>query len=453
MAAPPRHARLRKEQTMPVIIRSNWPSIVSLFAFVLACQSAAAPATAQATTEKRRPNIVLILCDDLGISNISYCGADAPFRTPQIDALAKQSLRFDRCFSAPICGPSRAQIMTGQYGFRSGVVDNATAARLNPVEDLVMPQVMRGAGYKTAGAGKWSQLEYLASKDDGDRWGFDEFMLWTGFGTDDRYWAPRFNHNGTVRTWDDKTYGPDVLQQFVVEFMAEHKSDPFFVYYAHPIPHAPRTRTPDSKNPKPDKWEMYADQVAYLDKQVGLFVKELERLGLRENTLVLFTGDNGSVYNETVRNGGYGGTIRGRMLDGGKGSAGEGACRVPMFVSWPAVIREGRVSNDLIDFSDFLPTFCELAGTALPSGYSCDGRSFAPQVRGEKGTPREWVYAGLNRSADPIRWVRDDQWRLTSSGVLTSVQNAPFGDIHVNDSEPKAKAARERLQRVLDSLK
>src|SRR5688572_8396274 len=251
-------------RTPPVTTRS-----ISLLSTVLVVLTNAfsSPRADAAAPAGRRPNIVLILCDDLGISNIGYHGADAPFRTPNIDALANQGLRFDRCFSAPICGPSRAQVMTGQYGFRSGVVDNATADKLNPTVDLVMPQVMRKAGYKTAGAGKWSQLEYLSTKDEGDRWGFDEFMLWTGFGTHDRYWAPRFNHNGTVRTWDDKTYGPDVLQQFIVDFMAKHKDEPFFVYYSHPIPHAPRSRTPDSTNPKPDKWEMYADQVAYLDKQ------------------------------------------------------------------------------------------------------------------------------------------------------------------------------------------
>jgi arylsulfatase A len=414
------------------------------------------PAAAQATLPpSRRPNIVLILCDDLGISNISYCGADAPFHTPHIDALAKQSLRFGRCFSAPICGPSRAQIMTGQYGFRSGVTENAAGAKLHPGTHTVLPQMMKKAGYRTAGAGKWSQLEHLVTREDGAAWGFDEFMLWTGFGTPDRYWAPRFNHNGTVRTWDDKTYGPDVLQQFVVDFIAngKDKDKPFFVYYAHPIPHAPRSRTPDSKSADPDKWEMYADQVAYLDKQIGLLVKDLERLGQRDNTLVLFTGDNGAVFNDSVRNGGIGGTIGGRWLDGGKGSAGEGACRVPLLVSWPAVIREGRACNDLVDFSDVFPTFCELAGVPLDPARKIDGRSFAPQLRGEKGNPREWVYVGLNRAIDPIRWVRDDEWRLTGAGVLTSVRNAPFGDTHVNDSEPKAKDARERLQKVLDGLK
>jgi arylsulfatase A len=410
-------------------------------------------ADAPAKPAPRRPNIVLIFCDDLGISNIGYHGADEPFKTPHIDALSSQGIRFERCFSAPICGPSRAQLMTGQYGFRSGVVDNATAAQLNPAEDLTMPQVMRKAGYKTAGAGKWSQLEYLKTKEDGDRWGFDEFMLWTGFGTHDRYWAPRFNHNGTVRTWDDKHYGPDVLQQFMVDFMTKHKDEPFFIYYAQTLPHGPRTHTPDSKSTKKDGKQWYADQVAYLDKQVGQLDKDLARLGLRENTLILFTSDNGAVYNESIRSGGGGGTIRGRWLDGGKGSAGEGACRVPMFASWPAVIREGRVSNDMINLADLLATFCELAGTSLPAGYKHDGVSFAPQLRGEKGTPREWVYVGLHRNPDPIHWVRDDQWRLTGSGVLTAVHNAPFGDVHVNDSEPKAREARERLQKVLDSLK
>jgi arylsulfatase A len=443
----PNHVAFRAQ---PAMVRSTL--LLAMVLVVLICPFSVPRADAAAQAN-RPPNIVLIFCDDLGISNIGYHGADAPFRTPHIDALANQSLRFDRAFSAPICGPSRAQVLTGQYGFRSGVVDNATAAKLNPAEDLVMPQVMRKAGYKTAGAGKWSQLEYLTTKEDGDRWGFDDFLLWTGFGTHDRYWAPRFNHNGNVRTWDDKTYGPDVLQQFVVDFMAKHKEEPFFVYYAHPLPHGPRTHTPDSKSSKIDGREMYADQVAYLDKQVGLLVKDLERLGLRENTLILFTSDNGAVYNESIRKGGGGGTIRGRWLDGGKGSAGEGACRVPMFVSWPAVIREGRVSDDLINLADLLPTFCELAAARLPSDYVHDGRSFAPQLRGQKGTPREWVYAGLHRGQDPIHWVRDDGWRLTGNGVLTAVHNAPFGDVHVNDSEPKAKAARERLQKVLDGLK
>ena len=109
----------------------------------------------------------------------------------------------------------------------------------------------------------------------------------------------------------------------------------------------------------------------------------------------------------------------------------------------------------LVDYgnlADLLATFCELAGTSLPSDYKHDGRSFAPQLRGEKGTPREWVYVGLHRNPDPIHWVRDDQWRLTGSGVLMAVHNAPFGDVHVNDSEPGAQAARQRLQKVLDSL-
>jgi arylsulfatase A len=415
--------------------------------------AAPAPTAGPAADKPRKPNIVLIFCDDLGISNIGYCGADAPFSTPNIDALSSQGLRFDRLFSAPICGPSRGQLMTGQYGFRSGVVDNATLGKLNPAEDLTMPQVMRKAGYKTAGAGKWSQLEYLKTKEDGDRWGFDEFMLWTGFGTNDRYWAPKFNHNGNVRTWDENTYGPDVLQQFFVDFMAKHKDEPFFIYYAQTLPHGPRTHTPDSKSTKKDAKQMYADQVAYLDKQVGQLDKDLERLGLRDNTLVLFASDNGAIYNESIRNGGGGGTVRGRWLDGGKGSAGEGACRVPMFASWPGVIREGRVCNDMINLADFLATFCELAGTSLPSDYKHDGVSFAPQLRGEKGTPREWVYVGLDRRPDPIHWVRDNEWRLTGAGVLTAVHNAPFGDVHVNSSEPKAIEARKRLQKVLDGLK
>jgi arylsulfatase A len=391
-----------------------------------------------------RPNVILILADDIGISGFScYGGA---FQTPRLDELARTGARFDFCFAAPLCGPSRALLMTGRYAFRTGVVTNGTGGAASPRKEVPLARVLKEAGYATAVAGKWRQLQYLTTPEEGRAWGFDEFMVWgvgggrgRAKGKGERYWEPAYNHNGAWREDIAERYGPDVLHEFVVDFITRHKDGPFFVYYPMPLVHSPIERTPDSTG---EKGKFFADNIAYMDKLVGKLADELDRLGLRERTLILFTGDNGTV---------GGRTVNGKLVDGGKGTMKEGGSRVPLIANWKGTIAAGTVLPDLVDFSDFFPTIVELAGAKSPPGVPIDGRSFAPRLRGEAGRPREWVYIQLGNA----RYVRDARWKLTGDGTLLDMREAPFAELRVDPAaaDPAAADARRRLQTALDSLK
>ena len=307
-------------------------------------------------------------------------------------------------------------------------------------------------------------MSHFTSQEDAVKWGFDEFLIWgaglpdedepkpkqpkadkkaakaAGNSKGDRYWNPDYNFNGKELKNTEGKYGPDVLNEFVLSFIQRHKQQPFFIYYPTPLIHGPILRTPDSKQPDA-KGSHYADNVAYLDKLIGRIVADLETLKLREKTLIVFAGDNGSV---PV------GTVNGRPVDGKKNTMLEGGSRVPLIANWPAGVPSGVVLKDLVDFSDLLPTFTELAGVKAAEGRVIDGRSFAPQLRGEKGQPREWAYVQLGDQ----RYVRSDRWKLTGKGELFDMRDAPHRQIAVaaDSSDAAASAARAKLQKALDHL-
>lgn len=417
-----------------------------------------------ADTKPSWPNIVFILADDYGIPGVGCYGGN--HKTPNLDALAKGGTRFENCFAAPLCGPTRALLMTGRYAFRTGMLTNGTGAAVSPDREVCIARVLKEAGYATAVAGKWRQLQYFQTQADAQKWGFDEFMTWGARGVSDeaaaeadddtpkkkkqnkqakkeakekgeRYWEPDYNLNGKPLADVEGKYGPDLLHNFVVDFIERHREGPFFVYYPTPLIHGPILRTPDSQ---PDgKKNHYEDNIAYLDKLVGKLVAELDRLKLRDNTLIVFTGDNGST--ET-------GTINGRKVDGRKSNLLEGGSRVPLIVNWPGVTPAGAVRKDLVDFSDLFPTFAEVAGAKLPNGVKIDGHSFAAAIKGEIGQPRDWVYVQLGEK----RYVRDATWKLNNDGEFFDMRDAPFNQFLLTKPTGYAKAAREELQKVLDGL-
>ena len=182
-----------------------------------------------------------------------------------------------------------------------------------------------------------------------------------------------------------------------------------------------------------------------MDKLVGRLVAELERLKLRENTLIVFVGDNGT-------GGAYAdeSTIGGRRLSGEKGSMLEGGALVPLIVNWPGKTPAGKVSTDMIDSSDFLPTLAEVAGAKLPEKTILDGRSFAPQLQGQKGHPRESIFIQLAG----MWYAREAGWKLNQAGELFDMSHAPFEEpkVPADSKDPAAIAARKRLQAALDKL-
>lgn len=386
----------------------------------------------------KKPNIIFILADDLGIGEVGCYGADN-YKTPHIDELARGGTRFTHAYTPSLCGPSRATILTGRYLFRTGATNQDSTGLMKPAVETMMPNVLKSAGYVTAAIGKWGQLPLEPSD-----FGFDYYLKFKGSGV---YWNTQekgrtYLVNGEERPLRDKEYLPDVMHDHVVNFMTKHRNDPFYIYYAMSHIHGEILPTPDST---PENKDFYTDNVAYMDKLVGKLVEELERLKLRENTLLVFFGDNGTAGGHADR-----ATIGGRRLSGQKGSMLEGGSLEPLIVNWPGVTPAGKVSHDMIDSSDFVPTFAEVAGAGLPRNTVIDGRSFSARIHGEQGQPRDWVYLQLAG-----QWyTREAGWKLNQAGELFDMSNAPFEEklVAADTTDPAAMAARRRLQAALDQL-
>jgi len=408
----------------------------------LGCHTANAAAGRQ-DKSAGRPNIVFILSDDYGLDGVGCYGSDRhKNRTPNMDALAAGGIRFERCYSAPLCGPTRCEINTGRYAFRTGGLTNQTAG--NPVakDEYPLARILSEAGYDTCAAGKWRQMGETPRD-----WGFGEYITDNTAGG--WYWQKSYTKNGQLVETPEEVYCPDVYHEFAMDFLRRHAANgaaagkPFYLYYASHLVHGQILRTPDSKPGEKDPATLYNDNIAYLDKQVGAVVAELDKLGLRENTLIVFSADNGTVNQPTS-------TIGGRTISGQKGTMLEGGARVPLIANWRGVAPAGRVLKDLVDFSDILPTFVEVAGAKMPTSLTYDGHSFAPQLRGQKGNPREWIYVQLGS-----RWyVRDDGWKLNEAGELFDMKDSPFVEqpVAADSKDKAAAAARKRLQTVLAEL-
>ena len=414
--------------------------------------SAARPARAA----DRPLNFVVILADDLGAKALG-CYGNSDHKTPNLDALAAGGVRFETCYATPICSPSRVQIMTGRYGVRTGwynLIDRPySPPRTSPQFDIGSAQftfadLLKTKGYATALAGKWQLSGTLPTLV--NDCGFDEYRIWAytenlpegvthtgGYQkngkTTSRYWHPSILTNGRYTPTSPSDYGPDLFSAFLVDFMSRNKDKPFLAYYPTPLTHDPHDPTPDPAKPGEKTAAGFKSNLEYLDHQVGQLVAELERLGLRENTVVLFTGDNGT-----------GGD--------GKGRSTELGARVPMIVNCPGVVKAGVVSDQLVDLSDVFPTLGELAGGAAPpSGHAIDGKSFAPVLRGETAKGRDWIFSAVRNE----RVLRDKRWLLEGDGRFFDCGDRRDGvgyrDV-THSTEPEVVAARQRFDAILKDL-
>jgi arylsulfatase A-like enzyme len=295
--------------------------------------------------------------------------------------------------------------------------------------------MLKHAGYATGHCGKWRQVG--ASPGD---WGFDEFI--TDPTAAGWYWKTNYTRNGKEVQTDREIYYPDVCHEFALDFIKRHRDQPFFFYYASHLVHGPILRTPDSQPGITDNRALYTDNVTYLDKQLGDLVAHLDKLGLREKTLIIFSADNGTARASR--------TLKGRALSGQKGSMLDCGAHVPFITSWKGTTPAGKVLEDLVDFSDLFPTFAELAGGKMPPGFTFDGHSFAPQLRGQPGKPREWIFVQLGANW----YARELNWKLNNRGELFEMSDAPFAEKLVGSDSPDAQAAaaRKRLQALLDQL-
>ncbi|MGB8167453.1 MAG: sulfatase-like hydrolase/transferase [Chthoniobacteraceae bacterium] len=421
-----------------------------------------------------KPNIVFILADDLGFAEIGANGADH-YKTPNIDSLAKTGIRFTHFYTAPLCGPSRALILTGRYAFRTGAVTQDACAAISRIGDkaeVMIPTVLKQTGYTSAMIGKWGQL--LPSGDAAE-WGFDHMLSFKASGI---YWnkaaaaswvkkyelAGDKDGEGGVRAnpgpynidekklmMTDTEYMPDLMHKDAVAFINENKSKPFFLYYSLSHVHSQILPTPDSAPPAPGTdtatryAQVYNDNITYMDKLVGKLLAELDRLKLRENTVIFFMGDNGTAKANADR-----ATIGGRRIVGQKGGMEEGGGLVPLIVSWKGVTPAGKLNENFSDASDLLPTFAEIAGASLPENRVIDGKSLLPQIKGETKSPRTWAFTQLGENYH----VREAGWKLNQAGQLFDMKNAPFEEtlVPADSKDGAAMTARSHLSEVLAQL-
>ena len=398
-------------------------------------------ALAASLLAQRRPNVVVILADDLGYECLT-CNGGSSYETPNLDALAAGGARFTNAHVQPLCTPTRVQVMTGQYNVRNYV----GFGQLKRGE-VTFGNLLRDAGYRTGIAGKW-QLGRIAELP--KEFGFDEHVLWQHTRFAPRYPNPGLEHQSEQVDYENGEYGPDLISDFAVDFVERHKDAPFLLYYPMILPHFPHQATPDSedwdpkvKGERKNRDERYfADMVRYMDKLVGRLVAKLDELALREDTLLLFVGDNGT--NRAIFS-----RFGDRTIRGMKARTTCYGTHVPMIASWPGKIAP-MVVEDLADSTDILQTVCDVAGVEVPGALPLDGHSLWPRLQGEGASPREWIYCWYSPRGEPLKeFAYDARFKLYRTGELFDYRADPLEKAPLEGGD-EAKAARARLQAALD---
>lgn len=400
----------------------------------------------QVKNTKTKPNIVLILIDDFGYENVTANGGES-YKTPVIDQLAAKGVRFEECHVQPLCTPTRVELMTGMSNRRN----YANFGSLD-LTQKTFGNLLKGAGYATCVTGKW---QLGKNYDNPAHFGFDEYALWHLLKKSPRYKNPQIAINGKSNEYKNNEYGPDIINDYALDFISRKKDESFFLYYPMMLTHSPFDATPDCadylkvQNGKGKKGSTghFADMTAYTDKLIGKLIAKLDELKIRDNTLVLILGDNGTAKGMPAR-------FKGQDVKGGKGTTTKWGTHVPLIGSWPGHFASGKVSTDLIAATDFLPTICEATGVKIPSDLKIDGISFMPQLLGDKGNPRDWLYSWYNPSGGATakaEFVHDANYKLYTDGKFFDVKKDDNESTQLSESglNAKAKAAKAKLQAAL----
>lgn len=386
-----------------------------------------------------RPNVIVILADDIGYEVPGVNGGSS-YQTPNIDYMANTGIRFTQCRASPLCSPSRFALITGKYNFRN----YTTWGVMNPNEKT-LATLFKNAGYATLAAGKWQF-------DGGDASiravGFDDYSVWNPYeiassgSQGSNYKDPRVYQNGAYLP-DSSTlgkYSDDLFTDYIKSFIETNQSNNFFIYYATCLCHAPYSPTPDdpafaSWNPadRLNDTVYFASMVRYMDKKIGEIITKLQELGLYDNTVILFSGDNGTPHHIFS-------VVDSTAVEGGKGSTLEAGIHVPLVVSWPnGITAPGSVNNNLIDFPDVMATCADITSADVSGFGTLDGISFYNQLTGTEYTPRPWSYnyynPHTNSGNNKLReWVQDSVYKL----YITVNNNYRFYNIKNDPNETTA---------------
>ncbi len=435
----------------------------------------------QGAQAKRPPNIVLIMADDLGYGDLG-CYGQKQIRTPNIDRLAAEGLRFTDAYSGcTVCAPSRSVLMTGFHMGHTSVRGNTGGQSLTP-SDVTMPMVLKQAGYATGGYGKWG-LGDLGTPGTPPKKGFDEFYGYLHQAHAHNYYTPVLVHNEQIVRLPGNTggarvtYSQDVITERALSFIERNAKQPFFCYFPSTMPHwellVPEdsfaeyrgkfpekafTKRPGSRYAEqPEMRAAYAAMVTRFDREVGRIVELVKKTGQEDNTLFVFTSDNGNalgIIDEHYFNSSAG-------FRGHKQNLYEGGIRAPMIARWTGKVKPGGVNSTPWSFCDMLPTLAEIAGAKAPEGI--DGISMAPTILGRPQRRKpEWLYWELPRfiakegkfaDETPMQAARNGDWKV--------VRPAPNGPLELYNlksdraeskdlaaSEPKVLARMEAFLRT-----
>ena len=404
------------------------------------------------TQRANKRNIVLLMADDLGYECLSSNGSIS-HHTPVLDNLATNGIKFNYAIAQPLCTPSRVKIMTGKYNYR-----NYRAFGYLNTHEKTFGNLLKEAGYETCVVGKWQ----LNGSEEGDvfnrpqHFGFNEYCLWNfSGGSGNRYADPKLFQNGKELQGLKDAYGPNVVSDYAIDFITRNKEKPFFLYYPMILVHSPFVPTPHS-----DEWKdknmrhmkddrFFKDMVEYADHIVNKLVVKIEELRLSDNTIFIFTADNGTHYKLTTQ-------TKDGPFRGGKGTTPDAGTHVPMIVYNPSKIKKGTEYNELFEFNDFLPTFADVAGFPVPRGI--DGKSFYSLFTGQKQDARETVFVHYDplKSGGSERWygrfVRNKEYKLYNDGRFYNVRldsrekNAISGD----KLTPDEKLLKDKFQEELN---
>lgn len=424
-------------------------------------------------SKHRKPNILFILVDDLGKEWVSSYGAE-DIETPNIDALARTGMQFSNAYVMPQCTPTRLSFLTGQYPYRHGWVNHWDVPRWgggchydwnrNPCISMVM----KGAGYRSAIAGKWQINDFRVQPEAMVEIGFDDYCMWTGGEggnppSDERFWNP-YIHTKEGSFIREGKYGETVFVDFLIDYMKKHKDEPMFLYYPMVLTHTPFVTTPDERDVE-SNLDRHKAMTRYTDKVLGMLVQTLDDLKIRDNTIIIWTTDNGTT-------GQINGRQNGRMVNGSKAKTTEAGLCVPFIVNGPGIVPEGVKTDALIDITDMLPTFAELGGGTLQEGYIYDGKSFADLITGKsQDNQRIWILGMGGRNEAKLtengvengfvfrdRVIREKRYKLYVSSKrkpekLIDVLNDPEEMDNLLDSEnAEAQTALTRMSALIASF-
>jgi arylsulfatase A len=442
-----------------------------------------APSVRAGEKAARKPNIVFIIADDLGYGDLG-CYGQKKIKTPNLDRMAAAGIRFTNFYcGSPVCAPSRSVLMTGLHSGHGPIRDNKQAnkdPKLEgqepiPANTVTIAQLLKAAGYATGLIGKWG-LGMFGTSGDPLQHGFDSFFGYNCQAHAHNFYPTylyrqdkRIPLDGNTNGVTGKIYSHDLMEKEALDFIRNHQKEPFFLYLPFTIPHLalqipekdlepykgvfPEVPYDGKKGyqPHPTPRAAYAAMITRLDRSVGQIVDLIRELGLDDDTIFVFTSDNGAVYAgvggsdpEFFRSNGF--------LRAYKGSVHEGGIRIPCIVRWTGHVPAGKTSDLVAGFQDFLPTFMDVAGSKTPAGL--DGISLLPTLVG-KGEQKAhpflyWEFPSYGSQ----QGVRMDRWKAVREDMAKGNMKIELFDLQTDPSETTDVAGRNpeviaRIERIL----